>query len=111
MSRKSIRYWLALALTAAIMAGYASHRNLHRRFKDYLKSEADIQARQDRTATLEGRIEQSRERVESLGSDPLEIEADIRRHKTLVRDGERIYRIEEVPADRVSPHDPGDVSP
>ena len=90
-------YWLALAGVAVLTAVYADRRDLARRYDEYRRNEAGIEAKRLECEALEQRIQASRQRVDSLGNDLLEIEADIRRNKSLVREGETIYRIE--PAD------------
>ncbi len=96
--RFKLACWLTLIAVAGLVLAYACHRNLYQRCQDYLKNEVEVQAKRRECETMEERIQASRQRVESLGSDPLEIEADIRRNNNLVREGETIYRIEMVPA-------------
>jgi cell division protein FtsB len=108
MVRKKLRYWLVLTAVMAMVLAYAGHRNLRQRFQDYLKNKGEIQAKLRECEALEQRIQASRERVTSLGSDPLEIEAEIRRNKNLVREGEKIYRIQTVSEDPASQDDPED---
>lgn len=89
-------YWLALVGAAVLAAVYAERRDLGRRYEELRQTEAEVQTKRLQCETLERRIQASRQRVDSLGSDLLEIEADIRRNKSLVREGETIYRIEPV---------------
>ncbi len=86
-----------LSIMAGLVAGYAYQRSLGARFQDYLDSELAVEMKQAESDKLKKRIEEYRLRVNSLRSDDLEMEADIRRSKKFVREGESIYRIEPVP--------------
>ena len=46
-------------------------------------------------AALEHTLKTGKEHADNLGTDPVEVEAAIRRVKRLVREGETIFRIEE----------------
>lgn len=95
MERRSIRWrWLALLLVAGLAGAYAVHRDLYGTYLEYRESDARVDALMDGHKTLEETRDALQRRVDLLGSDPVEIEASIRRGKNLVREGERVYRIE-----------------
>jgi len=90
-------YWLTLLVVAGLVLAYAAHRNLYPRSQEHLDNRNAIRAKQRECEALEQKIQAAQRHVESLGNDPLEIEADIRRSKNLVRNGETIYRIKAIP--------------
>jgi len=90
-------YWIVLATVAWVAVVYAERRHFRERYQDHLRQEADIRRSQDERERLEDHVEATRRRVGSLDSDPLEIEAGLRRNSGLVRVGERVYRMKEVP--------------
>jgi len=96
IGRLRLGYWLTLLGVGVLAAVYAERRELGRRYEEYRRNEMEVQTKRLECEALEQRIQASRQRVDSLGNDLLEIEADIRRNKTLVREGEIIYRIEPV---------------
>ena len=95
MTRRSHRrYWILLLCLACVLAVYAQRHDFHGLYLEYRSSA-------QRVETLEGDVlaasaERSRmeRQVEHLSSSPLEIEAAIRRGKSLVRAGEIVYRVE-----------------
>ncbi|MDQ1255653.1 MAG: hypothetical protein QG656_245 [Candidatus Hydrogenedentes bacterium] len=98
-------YWLTFIAMAAVVAGYVHHRNLLQQYQDYLDNETEIRQMEQQQTQLLEQIDEAQERVQYLGSDPLEIEAAVRRNTRFVREGETIYRIEPLPRDM----QPGDV--
>ena len=64
---------------------------------DHQNREGQIRAAKEQCQALEQEIQTSRDRVEHLNNDPYEIEAAIRHKKGLVREGEKVYRIEQTP--------------
>ena len=87
---------MTLVGAGALAAVYAEWRDVGRRYEAYRRNETEIQTKRIECEALEQRLQASRQRVDSLGNDLLEIEADIRHNKSLVREGEIIYRIEPV---------------
>lgn len=92
--RRVWRYLLVVLLVALLTTLYASRRNLFGRYIEHRKQQEQVDAVRQQSEDLRKEIDSSRRRVENLGNDPLEIEAAIRRSKDLVREGEKIYRIE-----------------
>ena len=95
--RRVGRYVVVVALVALVTVLYANRRNLLERYLEHEAREDQISAGQQQCEELQKEIDSTRRRVENLDSDPLEIEAAIRRSKDLVRKGEKIYRIETGP--------------
>ena len=92
--RRHMRYWLALVLAVIFAVGYAYQRDLRGLARQSRTSREDVRRLQEDLDALQDTEEELRLRVEGLTGDPVEIEASIRRSKNLVREGERVYRIE-----------------
>ena len=90
-------YCLVFLLVVSLALFYVVRRDLDGRYQAYLRSDAQVRAAREQCEQLRRDLESARQRVEHLGNDPLEIEAAIRRTKNLVREGEKIYRIKQVP--------------
>lgn len=87
-------YWLALVAVLGLVATYAQRRDLYGLHQDYRDSQEHVYSLElqlDRLAEEEADLDK---RVKNLDSNPLEMEAAIRRSKGLVRKGEKIYRVE-----------------
>ena len=94
--RKEILIWLlGLALVAAVGYGYAQQRNIQARYKEFQENTKQIEAVKKEIEALKQRVEQAQQRVQNMETDPVEIEATIRRVRRLTRDGETIFRIED----------------
>jgi cell division protein FtsB len=95
MQRHSfLGYVLSLLLMIGSMWLYVQYRDLSGQYAKYVESERAVQDLRKQVETareLEGRLQRS---VADMDKDPVEWEAAIRRHKGLVREGEKIYRIE-----------------
>lgn len=91
-------YTLAVIVVVGLTVAYAKHRSLHARYQELKKDQVDIQTMLRECEALDRQLEESRDWVKSRADTPLEIEADSRRTKNLVREGETIYRLEETPA-------------
>jgi cell division protein FtsB len=96
--RRFARYFLVALLAVLLAALYAGRRNLLGRYFEHQRQQEQVDAARKQCEDLRKEIDSSGRRVDNLGSDPLEIEAAIRRSKDLVREGEKIYRIEVDPA-------------
>lgn len=100
------RYWLTVAAVAVVVALYAYHRDLSGLYREYLRQDGEVQALRDQLDQLRSSEEAMTRRVDRLKTDDVEMEAAIRRDKNLVRQGERIYRVElppEIEADDARP--------
>ncbi|HOZ47103.1 MAG TPA: hypothetical protein PLO37_02135 [Candidatus Hydrogenedentes bacterium] len=96
-------YVLLLILSGVAAVGYYHFRDLRGRYESMRAKSTMADAEQQRCDEMEAINGRSRERVKSLGEDPLEWEADIRHNKVLVRDGETIYRLQ--PEEEGSAHE------
>ena len=105
--RRIGRYLLVVVLAVLLAALYAGRRNLPGRYIEHEERQGQLDAARKECEDLRKEIDASERRVNNLGSDPLEIEAAIRRSKDLVREGEKIYRIEVDPAKAAPQADAG----
>ncbi|MEK7794993.1 MAG: septum formation initiator family protein [Candidatus Hydrogenedentota bacterium] len=92
--RTGMWYWLALAFILGAVVFYAQQHDVFGLYDQYQESERAVQELDERLSAATAEEAVSREHVEHLERDPLEIEAAIRDGKGLVRDGETIYRVE-----------------
>lgn len=93
--RKEFLIWLlGVALVAAVGYGYAKQRNIHGRYLEFHNNEKQIEEVRVEIKELEKRVRAAKQRVENMESDPVEIEATIRRVRKLTRDGEVVFHIE-----------------
>lgn len=97
-------YWAAVAACALLMVGIARYHGLTDLFKEYRYSENEVRVLESRLESLQDDAAHLERNVEGLHDDPLAMEAEIRRSKGFVRDGERIYRIQR-PADSAPEQD------
>lgn len=87
-------YWFGLVLSVAITAAYVYGRDIFAKYESFLANEEGVRALERDRDALAAERDLLQERVNRLSSDPVEIEASIRRSKNMVRINERIYRIE-----------------
>ena len=90
----NVRYWIALVAVVGLLAGYAYHRDLLGAWKKLENSDGETQQLREQEAGLKAQRDSLKATVEGLSSDPVEVEASVRRNKNLVREGETVYRIE-----------------
>ncbi len=89
-----------MVVLAGLTAAYVHHRDLAGRYEEFKESEQRVQSLHEERRALETEYHGLEQRVQHLDGDPVELEATIRRNRNMVREGETIYRIEEVaPAD------------
>lgn len=98
-NRDRVWFVLALVLATSLTLWYVGGRKLVERYSRHQQIQQQTQAAKGQVRQLEKEIDNTRRRIEHLGSDPVEIEAAIRRSKDLVREGEKIYRIEKAPSE------------
>lgn len=94
MESRAHWYLLALLVVVTVLSIYAQRRDLPGLYMNWQASEAQVGELHQRVAGLETQTAALEQRVEYLNSDPVELEAAIRSGKRLVREGERVYRIE-----------------
>lgn len=91
---------MALLGVILLVSCYAWYRDLVGRYMVYQESQESVNQLMAENQELMRERDFLRKRVDRLGNDPIEIEAAIRRTRNLVREDERIYRIE-LPEDDV----------
>lgn len=95
MSRMTTRwYWATVALFAVALIAYARQHNFLDLYAGYNYSKQEVQQLEQRLEALQEQEQALKQNVEDLDNDPLAVEAEIRRSKGLVREGETIYRVE-----------------
>ncbi|MCC6699040.1 MAG: septum formation initiator family protein [Candidatus Hydrogenedentes bacterium] len=87
-------YILVFLAATGLTVAYVVHRDLAGQYDFYKQNEDYVRGMREQLQTLASEEQRLRERVDGLTSDPVEVEADIRRNKGLVRPGEHIIRIE-----------------
>jgi cell division protein FtsB len=92
-------YILVFLVATGLTVGYVVHRDLAGQYNFYQENEEYVRTMREQLRVLTAEEQRLTERLEGLTSDPVEVEADIRRSKGLVRPGERILRIEPVDAE------------
>lgn len=90
-------YWLAAAVLLALAYLYIERRDLSGRQEEYFRTEATMQANREELEQLREEVAESRERVEDLRNDPVAVERSIRQWNHMVREGERVYRLQAIP--------------
>ncbi len=104
MSRRvSMRYWLGLLALVGLTAAYVHHRDLAGQYEDFKHSEQRVRALQEERRALETERGSLERRVQHLHGDPVELEATIRQNRNMVREGETIFRIEELEPQETPP--------
>jgi len=87
-------YWSALVVVVGVCAAYVYHRDLARAWDKLRASEKSVEGLRQEQTDLQNQVDTLKDSVSGLSSDPVEVETSVRRNKNLVRQGERIYRIE-----------------
>lgn len=90
--RKSL-YYLMLILLAGAIIFYSQHKQLFERYIEFQDSEDHSEQLTQELEVLKSNEDRLERYVEELNSDPLEMEATIRKNKGLVRSGETVYHI------------------
>jgi len=94
MHTRRIVYILILAGSVALSVMYLEQRALPQRYEAFQQSEGEISAAKEQIRALEEALAEERALAEDMESNPLEVEAAIRRIKRGVRDGEIMYHVE-----------------
>jgi cell division protein FtsB len=87
-------YWTALALFAVALVAYVRRHDLIGLYYDYRYSQDQVKQLEARLTDLDKQESALRQHVEDLDRDPLAVETEVRRSKGLVREGEKIFRVE-----------------
>lgn len=96
-SSKIRTFWLVAPLVVALTMLYADRRDLGARRQEYLDSKERVLRGHEQCDELQKDLDAVRQHVEDLANDPSKIEEVIRRTKNLVREGEKVYRIQKAP--------------
>jgi hypothetical protein len=96
--RKQQRIFAVAAFGVAAVLGaiYFEKRDLWGRYQAYQHRSEQIRQAEHQVRLLEATLKSAQEQADNSAVDPVEVEAAIRRVKRLVREGERIYHVEEV---------------
>ncbi len=97
MHKEYFIWMLGVALVIAVAYGYMHQRNIPERYNEFRQNEVLLEQVKQEIDALRERVEQARAKVKDLETDPVEIEAAIRRVRRLTRDGEIVYQIEDPP--------------
>ncbi|NIA14128.1 MAG: hypothetical protein GWP08_08605 [Nitrospiraceae bacterium] len=89
-------YWLVLLLVVAATVSYAHRRNLVERYFGGQARQQEIQEQEWLLSALKKEVSASSEHVVHLDDDPFALESEGRSNRDLVREGETIYRIQEM---------------
>lgn len=89
-SRRALLFLLAVALSVC----YASARKISDRYTAHQEREKALESMREEARALEEALDKEKRRAQELGSNPLELEASIRRLNGNVRPGETVYRVE-----------------
>ena len=92
-------YWVSVAVVAASLVAYAQRHNLPGLYDEFRYSQDEVRQLEQRLDYLRADEEALKRHVEDLDNDPLAVEAEIRRSKGLVREDERIFRVQLPPGD------------
>ena len=102
--------YLGAVMYAAALGGlisgaywYVGYRDLPGLYNAYRDGELEAENLQRVLQEEQAKAEQLEAHVAGLGSDPVELEAAMRRNKNVVREGEKIYRFELAPERRDRP--------
>ncbi len=97
MSNSRITFFVVLAVSVALAAGYVQRRQLKERHTAFLQSEREIEAAQSQIGELEQALAAEEARARDLATDPVEVEAAVRRLKRAAHSGETLLRVEYAP--------------
>lgn len=112
MARRKTR-WFAMTflLVVALTALYVVKRDILVRRDLYFQKQNEVLNAQKHKEALETQVNDARARVRNLNSDPVEKEASVRRTKNLVRENEKVYRLEEVEMEAAQNNPSGGATP
>lgn len=93
-------YWISMAAVLLGITAYARYHDLTGLYVGYQDSEREVSRLEVRLESLRAKEATLNRSVQKLDTDPLAMEAAIRRSKGFVRKGETVYRVE-IPEDSV----------
>ena len=103
MKRGLVTFLLACALAAALGALFLRQRGLRERTDSLQQNREAIERVRGEVHDLNLRLEQTRERVKRLETDPVEAEAAVRGIRRFMREDEKVFRVEEPPPPEAPP--------
>ena len=86
-------YWLALLAVLVAVGLYVQRRDLAGQYRAYRASDENVRELRLRLDGMESERQALQKTVQHLDDNPLELEAAIRRGKSLVREGETVYNV------------------
>ncbi len=86
-------YWLALLAVVVAVGLYVQRRDLGGQYRAYRASDENVRELGQRLEGMKSERESLEKTVKHLDDNPLELEAAIRRGKSLVREGETVYNV------------------
>jgi len=92
MRSGTLWYILAFLALVGLVGLYGRQRGLLERYDTFEQSERRVHRLERERDTLRNSQEELREYLQDLHSDPVEREAEIRRHG-MVREGETVYKV------------------
>jgi len=99
----AVSYAVAIALLVSVAYWYVGYRDLFGLYDTYRNGEIETENLQRVLHEEQARAETLEAHVAGLDSDPVELEAAMRKNKNVVREGEKIYRFELAPERRDRP--------
>lgn len=111
MKRGLVTFLLACAIAAALGALFLRQRGLRERTDSLHQNREAIERVRGEVHDLNLRLEQTRERVRRLETDPVEAEAAVRGIRRFMREDEKVYRVEEPPPPPETPPAPEEAPP
>jgi len=99
----AVSYAVALGLLLSGAYWYVGYRDLLGLHRTYQNGEVEVEDLQRLLHEDKAKAETLKAHVAGLDSDPIELEAAMRRNKNVVREGEKIFRFELAPARRDRP--------
>lgn len=95
MYREYFVWIVGLVLVAAVAYGYAHQRRLQERYEGLTESQHELDALRLQVENLRTQVQKTELQVTKMESDPLEIEAAIRRDTRRVKPDEIVFNIED----------------
>mgnify|MGYP003802429347 FL=1 len=83
-----------MTAVVGILVGYAYHRDFSGSWEKLQANKRAIDQLRQQEIHLKAQRDEIKKSVDGLSSDPVEMEESVRRNKSLVREGETVYRIE-----------------
>jgi cell division protein FtsB len=99
----AVCYAVAISLLVSAAYWYVGYRDLFGLYDAYRNGEIETENLQRKLEEDQAKAETLEAHVAGLDTDPVELEAAMRKNKNVVREGEKIYRFELAPERRDRP--------